>query len=212
MHVAELWRYPVKSMGGERMGDCDFGWDGIPGDRIVHVARSDGQVISSRRSPRLLLHRARLGEKGQPLVDDRPWQDPSVAADVRALAGEDARLVHWTGPERFDVLPLLVATDGAIAAMGYDRRRFRPNVVVGGVQGLAERRWVGRRLSIGAAEITAVELRRRCVMVTFDPDSGEQDVGVLRRIHHELDGTFALDCRVERPGAVHVGDAVRLLE
>ena len=60
---------------------------------------------------------------------------------VRKAAGNDARVLHYEGLNRFDVLPLLVATDGAIAQMGFDGRRLRPNIVIGGVEGLEERSW-----------------------------------------------------------------------
>jgi uncharacterized protein YcbX len=199
-------------MGGEQLENSYIAADGIPGDRVVHVEDKQGKVVTSRSRPRLLLHRGRLGDDGEPLVDERPWEHPNVAAEVRAAAGETARLVRWTGPERFDVLPLLVATDGAIATLGYDARRFRPNIIVGGVSGLAERTWEGRRLAVGEAVIEAVDLRERCIMTTFDPDTAQQDVEVLKRIHRELEGTFALNCRVEKPGPVRVGDAVRLLD
>ena len=46
-------------------------------------------------------------------------------------------------------------------------------------------------------------------MTTFDPDTAEQDVEVLLRIHRELDGLFALDCDVIQPGRVRVGDPSR---
>lgn len=212
MFVAELWRYPVKSMGGERLDRCELTPDGIPGDRVVHVEDSRGRVLTARSKPRLLLHRVRLGGDGEPLVDERPWPDPSVARDVKEAAGDTAFLVKWTGPERFDVFPLLIATDGALAALGYDARRFRPNIIIGGVDGLAERSWEGRRLAIGGAVIAAIDLRQRCIMTTFDPDTVVQDVEVLKRIHRELDGTFALNCRVEGVGHVRVGDSVRLLD
>lgn len=211
MQVAEIWRYPVKSMGGEQLDRCEVGWLGVPGDRVVHVEDRIGRVVTARNRPRLLLHRAHLGDDGEPRVDDRPWRDPAVARDVVAAAGAGTHLVAWTGPERFDVLPLLVATDGALEAIGRDRRRFRPNLVIGGVAGLAERGWEGRRLAIGGAVIAAVTLRQRCIMTTFDPDTAEQDVEVLLQIHRELDGSFALDCRVEEPGPVRVGDPVELL-
>jgi len=94
-----------------------------------------------------------------------------VARDVRRAAGEEARLVRYDGVERFDVLPLLVATDGAIESFGHDGRRLRPNVVIGGVAGLAERGWEGRRLRLGSCLIAARDLRARCVMTTFDPDT-----------------------------------------
>jgi uncharacterized protein YcbX len=212
MFVAELWRYPVKSMGGERLERCVLTADGIPGDRVVHVEDAAGHVVTARGRPRLLQHLVRLGDDDEPLVDDRPWRDPDVTRAVQAAAGSGTRLVRWPGAERFDVLPLLVATDGAVAALGYDARRFRPNIIVGGVPGLAERTWEGRRLAVGGAVIVAVDLRGRCIMTTFDPDTGAQDVEVLRRIHRELAGTFALNCRVETPGPVVVNDPVRLLD
>ena len=198
-------------MGGERLDACELTAEGIPGDRIVHVADARGRALTSRSRPKLLLHRGSIDASGRVLVDGRDWRDESVAADVRAAAGPDARLVEFTGIERFDVLPLLVATDGAIDSLGFDRRRFRPNVLLGGVEGLAERTWEGRRLAIGGAVIFAVDLRQRCVMTTFDPDTAEQDKSVLHTIQAKLDGSLALNCRVETPGAVRVGDAVRLL-
>src|SRR6185436_4717894 len=99
--------------------------------------------------PRLLGHHAVIGPDGEPLVDGRSWRDPGVAADVERAAGTGARLVG--GERAFDILPLLVATDGAIAAFGKDGRRLRPNLVIGGVPGLAERAWAGRRLRVGGA-------------------------------------------------------------
>jgi len=115
-----------------------------------------------------------------------------------------------SGPERFDVLPLLVATDGAISSLGYDRRRFRPNLLVGGVRGLEERTWEGRVLRAGPCLVAARELRGRCVMTTFDPDTQAQDPNVLRRIVREMGGTLALDCSVVRGGTLRVGDPVEL--
>ena len=135
---------------------------------------------------------------------------PDVAADVAAAAGPGTRLVRDDALERFDVLPLLVATDGAIASLGYDRRRLRPNLVIGGVPGLAERDWEGRTLQIGDALIGMVSLRQRCIMTTFDPDTAEQDTEVLLEIHREFDGRLALDCEVIKPGKLRVGDAVEL--
>ena len=47
-------------------------------------------------------------------------------------------------------------------------------------------------------------------MTTYHPDTLAQDLGVLRRIVRELGGRLALDCWVERPGEVAVGDPVEL--
>lgn len=210
MQLSEIWRYPVKSLGGEQLTRADVGYEGIPGDRIVHVEDERGRVVTARARPRLLVHRATLGPNSEPLVDGRIWTSPEVANDIEDAAGHATHLVRDEGLERFDVLPLLVATDGAIASLGYDRRRFRPNLLIGGVAGLAERDWEGRHLHVGSAVIRIVSLRQRCIMTTFDPDTAKQDKEVLLRIHRELDGQLALDCEVLQPGTVKVGDPVEV--
>jgi uncharacterized protein YcbX len=210
MWLSEIWRYPVKSLGGERMTEAVIDLDGIPGDRIVHVEDRRGHFVTSRSRPGLLLPRATLGADGEPLVDGRPWTDSGVAADVEKAAGAGARLVREESLARFDVMPLLVATDGAVASIGYDRRRFRPNLLLGGVAGLAERGWEGRHLHIGDVVIRIANLRQRCIMTTFDPDTAEQDTEVLLRIHRELDGRLALDSEVLQPGRVRVGDVAEV--
>lgn len=212
MHIAELWRYPVKSMAGERLESVEIGADGFVGDRVVHVSGPGGRIVSARTHPSLLGLHASLGPDGEPRVDGRPWSAAESQAAVRAAAGSETRLVRYDGLERFDVLPLLIGTDGAFAELGVDHRRLRPNIVVGGVDGLAERQWPGRRLRIGPAIVEVAKLRARCVMTTYDPDTLEQDVAVLRRIASRFGGTMALDCGVVRGGRIAVGDPVELLE
>jgi hypothetical protein len=212
MWIAELWRYPVKSMAGERLQEADVRADGIAGDRVVHVENGRGKIVTSRSHPALLGHRAALGPAGEPLIDGLPWGSEEAGRAVRAAAGVDARLVRFDGLERFDVLPLLVATDGAIREFGRDGRRLRPNIVIGGVPGLEERGWQGRRLRAGDTVIGIQNLRQRCIMTTFDPDNQEQDVEVLKGIHQRFGGTLALNCYVLRAGRLRVGDPVELTD
>lgn len=211
MHVAELWRYPVKSMAGERIETAELTPYGIAGDRGVLVARPD-RLITARTHPRLLRHRATLGPDGEPLVDGKRWDSPEVAVWIETEGGAGAQLVRYDGPERFDVLPLLVATDGAIAALGEDGRRLRPNIVIDGVEGLAERGWEGKLMRINDATIYVRDLRKRCVMTTYHPDTLQQDLGVLKRIVNEFEGSFALNCSVVVPGTIRIGDEVAIFE
>lgn len=210
MYLAEIWRYPVKSMAGERLAEGAVGPLGIAGDRVVHVESAVGRVVTARTHPRLLAHRAVLGPGGEPLVDGLPWTSPGIASEVRAIAGVGARLVRDDSASRFDVLPLLIATDGAIAAFGQDGRRLRPNLVIGGVAGLEERSWPGRCLRIGDVVIALDGLRGRCVMTTFDPDTLEQNVEVLQGIVQRFGGRLALNARVVRGGDVREGDEVEV--
>lgn len=210
MYVKELWRYPVKSLAGEPLSEAEIALDGIRGDRLVHVSGPHG-VITSRSKPLLLGHRGTLGEDGELLIDGIPAAAPESLAAIREAAGPDARLVAYDGVERFDILPLLVATDGAIAEFGRDGRRLRSNIVIGDVEGLAERGWEGKALEIGDVVIRLQSLRERCVMTTFDPDTIEQDADVLRDIRKRFEGTLALDALVGAPGTVRVGDTVTLV-
>jgi len=211
VYVQELWRYPVKSMAGERLEQAPMGPDGVRGDRILQVRDGHGRTVTSRSHPALLSHRGTLGPDGEPLVDGRPWASPEVSRDVELAAGPGARLVREEGPDRFDILPLLVATEGAVEAFGHDRRRLRPNLLVGGVPGLAEREWEGCRLRLGEVVIELVDLRERCIMTTFDPDTQVQDVGVLLWIRREFGGKLALNARVLRGGTVGLRENVELV-
>jgi uncharacterized protein YcbX len=211
MRVAEIWRYPVKSMAGERIESAMVGPLGIAGDRVVHVEDSRGRVITSRTHPRLLGHHATLDSSGEPVLAGLPWSDSHVLQGIVDIVGPGARLVRDDSADRFDILPLLVASDGAIAAFGHDSRRLRPNLVIGGVAGLAERTWPGQILRIGEVRIGVVDLRMRCVMTTFDPDTLKQDHRVLREIVRKFDGKLALNCYVVRGGEIRVGDEVELI-
>src|SRR5688500_9501249 len=103
MHVAELWRYPVKSLAGERLNVAEISADGIPGDRVVQVYDADGRIVTARTAPRLLGLRGTLGPMGETLVNGRPWTAPEVTAAIEAAAGAGARLARDDGPDRFDV-------------------------------------------------------------------------------------------------------------
>jgi len=212
MRVSELWRYPVKSLRGEPVEESRITALGIEGDRLVHARRASGRVFTARTHSGMLGLQGGLDERGRPTVDGMPWDDPGALAAVRAVTEPDARLVYYDGdgPERFDVLPISLATDGGVAAVGVDGRRFRANVYLEGVPGLTERAWVGREVRIGEAILGVRQVRGRCVMTTYDPDTLEQDITVLQKIAWALDGRTALDCHVLQPGLVRVGDVAEV--
>lgn len=211
MQVAGLWRYPVKSLRGEPLAEAELTEDGVRGDRLVHVRGPRGPFTGRTRHG-LLTVPAWTGPDGVPQVDGYPWHSPAARRAVRAHAGPDAELVAYHGPERFDVLNLLVATDGAVERFGYDIRRLRPNLLIGGVDPDAETTWPGRALAIGDALIGVHSVRGRCVVTTIDPDTGEHDPQVFRHIRRVFGGELALNCWVIRPGRIRVGAPARLVE
>ena len=208
--VAALWRYPVKTLAGESISSAGLTSRGIPGDRIIQVRGPEG-IRTSRRHHRLLGLHATLDPDGRPLVNGLHWNSPEVLEQVRDAAGHDAWLEAGGEVDRFDILPLLVATDGAVDAFGRDVRRLRPNILIDGVKGLDEVNWPGAELHIGDAVVRLDSLRGRCPMTTVDPDTLERDREVLRDIYERFNGRLALNADVGVPGPIRVGDAVRLV-
>jgi len=210
MHVTALWRYPVKSLGGEPLQTAQLTADGVAGDRTVHVRGGRGPLTGRTRHD-LLTVAAGTGSDGAPRVAGHPWDSPAAGELVRQAAGPDAQLAAYDGPERFDITNLLVATDGAVARFGADVRRLRPNLLLAGVPDHSEPDWPDYALAIGDALIGVHSVRQRCVVTTIDPDTGEQDLDVFRRIRSEFGGELALNCWVIRPGTVAVGDPACLV-
>ena len=213
MHVSEIWRYPVKSLKGERLEETEITKLGIPGDRQIVVVRIlNGRFLTSRTRPKLLGLQGSINHDGVPTINGHLWSSPAALQLVLEAAGEPVTLQQVPAPQAFDVLPLLIATDGAARYLNIDHRRLRPNILIADVPGLEERKWPGRTLAIDDVRIHADMLRDRCVMTTFDPDTQVQDPSVLQRIVRELDGSTALDSSVITPGKIRVGDTVRILD
>ena len=217
MHIKEIWRFPVKSMAGERLESAHIDENGVEGDRKVLVRGANRRLITSRAHHRLLGLKGSIGSDGEVRIAGPEnlktpyiWNTPEALKLVKAAVGPDAELFYYDGPERFDVLPLLVATDGAIAEFGFDGRRLRPNIVIGGVEGLAERTWPGKFLRVGEVVIGVQDLRGRCIMTTYDPDTLKQNREVLQEIVDKFEGTLALNCFVANGGEIRVGDKVEL--
>jgi len=137
--------------------------------------------------------------------------------DFSALPRE---LFEFTSPlgTYFDAFPVHVLTTASLRALTernpaahFDRRRFRPNLLlepVGGASGLLEIGWCGQRLRVGAAVLSIAMPAMRCCMTTHAVDELEKDPSVLRTIVRDADQNLGVYATVEQAGAVAVGDQV----
>ncbi len=79
--VAELWRYPVKSMAGSRLIACDLEKGGVPGDRAWAVREeAKGELIGGKRLPGLMLCSAAYDDAFQ--QQGEPCHDLSQPVEV----------------------------------------------------------------------------------------------------------------------------------
>ena len=96
-----------------------------------------------------------------------------------------------------------------------DERRFRANIYadLAGTAGFAEDGFVGRRLRLGAKAVVAIlERDPRCKMITLDPDTGDSNPEILRKVAQAHDATAGVYSAVLVEGTVHKDDAIELLD
>lgn len=224
--VAELWRYPVKSVGGERLAGADVTFAGVRGDRAWAVWDEVREEITwAGQIHPLMSVTARLG--GDPgadahaemvAPDGSAWRSDhsGAAAWLSGVVGHPVRLMRFPGDENAGTLHLLTTASlrtmaAALPSSRIDVTRFRPNILLeAGASGHPEHRWLGRRLQVGAVTLRITGFCRRCVMINQATPAVPADPAVLRWVARELGNLFGVYADVEVPGVIHPGDPVAL--
>jgi uncharacterized protein YcbX len=231
--VTSLHRWPVKSMGGERVETLRVDRRGAAGDRgyaVFDEFKGAPRRLTAREAPRMLAWSASY--EGSDFVPDR-FPDATVTApDGRVFATGDARLAAALGDDlgrRVEIrrdaalmpdLPdsLLVITRASHAAVrealggDLDVRRFRTNLLLDlDAEPYAEEGWQGRTLRVGTLELELLHPCERCVIPTRDPDTQVKNPRVLRWLHREHRGLFGINARAHVPGTIRAGDPVVLV-
>jgi uncharacterized protein YcbX len=235
MRVLELWRYPVKSLQGERLAEAQVDGLGIAGDRRWALFdRDTGFGLTARRVPDLLFGAARLTPDGGVQVvlpDGTVTTDDDVLSDwlgrrieLRAATDDDAAPTYetaadededypdewtqWQGaPGPFHDSPRIRLSLVSTGTLGtWDRRRFRANVVL---DGAGEDELLGQEARLGELRLRFGRPIERCVMTTRPQPGGiARDTSVLKTIHRERGGLLAVRAAVLAPGVVRTGDAL----
>ena len=234
-HVEAIFRYPVKSMAGERVDVVDMGWHGIDGDRRLALRRTQERSsfpwLTATKLPDLLRFtplRHDDGVEGRAPTHVRTPEGKEMAIFGEELAAEIERwhkapvqMTHLRGGIFDEASVSVIAAEtvreiGTLAGRALDVRRFRPNIVVRLLRPHAfeEDKWVGGVLLFGEPDEgprVSVTMRDvRCSMVNFDPDSGRADPEVLKSIVRTHQNTAGVYGTVIRIGRLTVGQTVRL--
>lgn len=232
MLISELWRYPVKSMGGQRVTELELGPQGVIGDRAFALLDTrTGKVLTAKRLPRLLHARARLRNNGaeiilptgrvhssDPAVDmvlsawlERPvhlLRTPTQNAQVEEYDnGSTFELPPWGF---VDESPLHLLTRASLRTArewhpegAWEVRRFRPNIVLEAPDDIEG------HMSLGEAQIQITGACRRCVMVTQPQEGLPTDRAILRSLTTQSAATLGFYAEVTHPGTLSLGDRAR---
>jgi uncharacterized protein YcbX len=228
--VAQVNRYPVKSMRGEALAAIDIGWSGFDGDRQYAFLRTQDRSrfpwFTARIYSEMVLYSARYDAPDATKSSTVKVQGPDGAfCDVTApaltayfstAAKEDVGLLRL-GRGAFDAMPISVVGQGTLDAVqdAYGQTvapaRFRPNIIIDSGR---ERDWLGKCLVFGDAE-TGPRLRvnkpiDRCAFITVDPVTAVRDPKLLRCVVENFDNQVGAYCVPERLGALNAGAKVWL--
>lgn len=237
--VESLWRYPVKSMGGESLDEAFVGFSGIYGDRLFafHSSASPEAFpyFTAREQKRMLLCRPKFRHPAKARADPE-----DLVVDVETPAGamlaiDNPSLIEMLADGLGDEHALtLVRSDRAMTdchpvsllsiqtadtvgdevGVAVDKRRFRANIYVDldSGTGFGEDEFVGRTLRLGSkVELSVLARDSRCKMITLDPDTGESNPKVLRPVAQGHEGKAGVYAAVIVEGTVRPGDAIELL-
>lgn len=236
--VAALWRYPVSSLGGERLEACAVDATGLAGDREWGLADRDSGETAFPESKRRWrpAPQIRASSTGNGLRLDFPDGSslPAEAAGDALAAhfgfavtlrrhGADAAEAATAGPlkPRYERHPIHILTTASLAALqailpdsAIDVRRFRPNLVLDlpGAEGFVETGWIGRLVAIGDVRIRVVDPCVRCAFTTLAQGGLPLDPAVLMAVTKRNATHLGVLCTVEAPGEIRVGGAARVLD
>jgi hypothetical protein len=233
--VEAIFRYPVKSMGGEQLEVAELGWHGIEGDRRLAFRRMDDRSgfpwLTASKLPDLVLFTPQCregGAEGELPTHVRTPNGAEIAVFGEELAKEVGRR-HGAPVEMmqmkhgiFDDASISVIASETVreisrlGGVSADVRRFRPNVVVRSLRSVPfqEDEWVGGALSFGEgddAPAIAVTMRDvRCSMVNLDPDSARPAPEMMKAIVRANQNNAGIYGAVTRVGRLAVGQTIFL--
>ncbi len=211
--VESLWRYPVKSMCGEELGELFASYAGVYGDRLFAFESSAGRkgfpFFTGREQRQMIRY--------QPAIDD-----PALIDHLRTNIDEKHQLtLRRSDKAMTDCRPLSIFAVQSAKKLGeetgitVDKRRFRANVYLDltSSDGFAEDAFVGRSMRIGSKVVVSVlERDPRCMMITLDPDTAEKSPAILKAVAQAHSGMAGVYGAVLVEGMMHKGDPVELLD
>lgn len=228
--VDALFRFPVKSMAGERVDQLELDARGVAGDRGWAIVDQDGKLASGKHSRRfrrmdpLFDLAAWLERDGVPVVTDHRSvevraDDPGADALMCEHFGVPVRLRpeadvwHMDGGSVSLVGSASLRRTGELLARGeppVDSRRTRTNIVLATDRPFAEDEWVGRVVRLGTVRLTVVAQVPRCRMVDIAQDGLDRDGRILTSLGRTRQTNLAVYADVLQSGEISVGDAVEV--
>jgi len=212
-------------MAGETLAQVEVNERGLSGDRRYAVQDAAGRLASGKRTRRFQRHDEVFGYRAETTAagvevshQDHRWavDDPELEAHLSRSLGEPARVTPEGSVPHFDAGPVSLVSDASLqwceSTLGVDAdvRRLRANLLIAADVAFEEEEWLGKVVHIGDAVLEVVARTGRCRTIDVAQDGAAAAQRWLKPLAATRDMQLGVYARVLRPGAVRVGDPVRV--
>lgn len=225
--ISSLWRYPVKSLLGERLEKIAFDHRGVVNDRIFAISNKAGKIGSGKNTRRftrldgLFSMSAKCDETGVSITfpDGVILNDRSNALDAKLSEslGEQVTLRKEQAVSHLDAGAVHIITQQSLVILQeklpkykIDERRFRPNIVLDIANNMADEALIGKTIYIADVMLEVMQLTERCRMITLEQQALSNAPAILKTISKEFALNFGVYARVKHVGSIGINDKVRI--
>jgi len=236
--IEAIFRYPVKSMAGERLEAAQLGWHGFEGDRRLAFRRMDDRSgfpwLTAGKLPDLILFAPQRGQ-GAAIVSQSQGDLPThvrtpsgqkldvfgdeLATEIGRRHGAPVQMMQLKHGIFDEASISVIAMDtvreiARLAHVSPDVRRFRPNIAVRSLRAVPfqEDGWLGGVLSFGDGDgcpaVTVMMRDLRCSMLNLDPDSASPQPEVLKAVVRVNQNNAGVYATVTRAGRLEIGQTI----
>ncbi len=225
--IASAWRYPVKSMAGERLEAAPVTLQGIQADRMYAFVQAESASpfpwLTGRELPSMMRHQPVWAAGDRPSLNVRtpegvehPIASDELRTALETASGRKAYLLpNYRGS--FDAAAITLMSTATVAHIAEasdtpeEPLRFRMNFYIEPAEPTpwGENTWVGHTLRIGDdVRVAVTERDKRCAMITLAPHGGDPLTQVLTVVAEQNEAMAGVYASVLTPGTVREGNPV----
>lgn len=223
--VTQLRRYPVKAMGGESLQRIEVDQRGLVGDRQYAVWDADGRLVTGKNSKRFRrrdeifeFHAETDGDRVRIHRGSEHWDatDPELDTRLAEIMDAPVSIAAEATEPHFDSGSVSLIGSATLRwwqehhGIDADARRLRVNILVDTTEPFEEDNWIGSELSIGSTRFVVTERVPRCRMIDVAQDGAAAEQRWLKVLTQQRDMCTAIYLDVLTPGAIALGDTVRM--
>jgi uncharacterized protein YcbX len=230
MKVKQLYRYPVKSLLGEKVSSFTLDTRGVVNDRLFAIT-DENKYIGSHKNTRRFRKLPRLFELKSfinnneirisfPNDDQYSVDNPILNRKLSDFIGQPVSIAKEDKVSHLDDGPIHILTtaslnwlQGLLPNIEITPERFRPNILLDGPsenKQLTEDLWIGKVLNIGNCKLEITNKTQRCLMVTSAQNSLAYSPEILKTLGKHNDACFGVYAKVITQGTIEENTTVTI--